>query len=155
MIVRGSFMGAGAAAAVLGLTALSACTPQQNASVLPAGQTMVAQEVQFGTVVSSRAVTVQGSQTNQVIGAIVGGVAGAALGNEVGKGTGKVLATGAGATAGAAAGQAAGRAAGTTQSIEWTVRLDSGRAIAVVQGSPVFAVGQRVQVITGNGQTRI
>lgn len=90
-----------------------------------------------------------------MIGTIVGGVAGAALGNEVGRGMGNALATGAGATAGAVAGQAAGKAVGTTQSIEWTVRLDNGRAIAVVQGSPMFAVGQRVQVITGNGQTRL
>ena len=55
----------------------------------------------------------------------------------------------------AAAGLQAGKAAGSRQSIEWTVRLDNGGSIAVVQGEPTFAVGQRVQVITGGGQTRL
>ena len=35
------------------------------------------------------------------------------------------------------------------------MRLENGGTIAVVQGEPVFAVGQRVQVITGGGQTRL
>ena len=35
------------------------------------------------------------------------------------------------------------------------MRLDNGATIAVVQGEPVFAIGQRVQVITGGGQTRL
>jgi outer membrane lipoprotein SlyB len=49
----------------------------------------------------------------------------------------------------------AGKAAGTRQSIEWTVRLENGGSIAVVQGEPTFAIGQRVQVITGGGTTRL
>ena len=49
----------------------------------------------------------------------------------------------------------AGKAAGGHQSIEWTVRLESGQTISVIQASPVFAVGQRVQVIGGGTTTRL
>ena len=142
-------------AAVALAAALAACAPQQSANVLAGNQAMTASTVQFGTVTASRNVQLQGGQGGQAAGAILGGLAGAALGQEVGAGTGQVIATGVGATAGAAAGLQAGKAAGTRQSIEWTVRLESGGSIAVVQGDPVFAIGQRVQVITGGGQTRL
>ena len=121
---------------------------------LPPTRRRSAQTVQFGTVVSARGHR-SGQPGRQAAGAIVGGIAGAALGQNVGGGTGQVLATGAGATAGAAAGLQAGKAVAGHQSIEWTVRLESGRTIAVIQAEPVFAVGQRVQVITGGGTTRL
>jgi outer membrane lipoprotein SlyB len=144
-----------AALAVMGATALIACTPQQNANVMPANQALTASTVSFGTVTSSRAVQLQGGQGSQAAGAVLGGLAGAALGQEVGGGTGKVVATGVGATAGAAAGLQAGRSIAGRPSIEWTVRMDNGSSIAVVQGEPMFSIGQRVQVITGGGQTRL
>ena len=118
-------------------------------------QALTASTVSFGTVVSSRAVQLQGGQGSQAAGAILGGLAGAALGQEVGGGTGQVIATGVGATAGAAAGLQAGKTVAGRQSIEWTVRLENGGTIAVIQGEPVFALGQRVQVITGGGKTRL
>jgi outer membrane lipoprotein SlyB len=147
--LRGTMM------AVLGAAALMACAPQQSADVLAGNRAMTASTVLYGTVTGSRVVTLQGGQGGQAAGAVLGGLAGAALGQNVGRGTGTVVATGVGATAGAAAGLQAGRAAGSRQSVEWTVQLDSGQSIAVVQGEPAFAVGQRVQVITGGGQTRL
>ena len=141
-----------AAAAAL---ALAACTPQQNANVLPGNQALTASTVSFGTIVSSRAVRLQGSQGAQAAGAVLGGLAGGALGREVGGGTGRVIATGVGATAGAAAGLQAGRAGAGRDSLEWTVQMDNGSTIAVIQGEPVFGIGQRVQVITGGGTTRL
>lgn len=144
----------GAAALAL-VGALAACTPQQNANVLPGNQALTASTVSFGTIVSSRTVRLQGGQGAQAAGAVLGGLAGAALGQEVGGGTGQVIATGVGATAGAAGGLQAGRAVAGRDSIEWTVRMDNGSTIAVIQGEPVFGIGQRVQVITGGGQTRL
>jgi outer membrane lipoprotein SlyB len=143
------------AAAVALVAALAACTPQQNANVLPGNTALTASTVSYGTIVSSRVVQLQGGQGSQAAGAVLGGLAGAALGQNVGGGTGKVVATGVGATAGAAAGLQAGKTVAGRQSIEWTVRMDNGATIAVVQGEPAFAVGQRVQVITGGGQTRL
>jgi outer membrane lipoprotein SlyB len=142
-------------AALALVAALAACAPQQNANVLPGNQALTASTVSYGTVTASRVVQVEGGQGGQAAGAILGGLAGAALGQEVGGGTGRVIATGVGASAGAAAGMQAGKAAGTRQSIEWTVRLENGGSIAVVQGEPTFAIGQRVQVITGGGTTRL
>lgn len=134
---------------------LAACAGPQGGDIVTAGQAQSAQSVQFGTVTSARNVTVQGGEGGQLVGAILGGVAGAALGHEVGGGTGRDVATAVGATTGVVAGQAAGRAAGTQNSIEWTVRLDNGQYVAVVQSSPTFSVGQRVQVISGGGSTRL
>ena len=143
--------GAVALALAVGLAACAA--PSGN--VVAGNQAQTASTVSYGTVVSGRAVQVQGGQGSQAAGAVLGGLAGAALGQNVGGGTGKVVATGVGATAGAAAGLQAGRAAGGHQSIEWTVRMDNGATIAVIQADPQFSVGQRVQVITGGGQTRL
>lgn len=144
----------GVTLAVLGAAALAACT-QPSGNVVAANQAQTAQSVQFGTIISSRNVTVQGNQGAQAAGAVIGGIAGAALGQNIGGGTGRVLATGAGATAGAAAGLAAGKSGTSHQSIEWTVRLESGQTISVIQASPTFATGQRVQVIGGGSNTRI
>ena len=65
------------------------------------------------------------------------------------------LATGAGAVAGAAAGNAITNSATTVQSFEWTIRLESGQTISVIQASPTFSVGQRVQVIQSGSNTRL
>ncbi len=135
--------------------ALAACTPPTGGDIVTASQAQSAQSVQFGTVTSARNVLVQGGEGTQLLGAVLGGVAGAALGHEVGGGTGQDVATAVGATAGVAAGQAAGRNAGSRNSIEWTVQLDNGQFIAVVQAEPTFGVGQRVQVISGGGSTRL
>lgn len=140
--------------AMLGALALAACA-QPSGNVVGANEAQAARSVQYGTVVSSRTVRVQGNQGAQAAGAIIGGVAGAALGRNIGGGTGRVIATGAGASAGAAAGLAAGRSAAGAESIEWTVRLESGQTIAVIQASPAFSVGQRVQVIGGGNNTRL
>ena len=118
---------------------VAACAPQQNANVLPANQALTASTVAYGTVVCSRAVTLQGGQGSQAAGAVLGGLAGAALGQEVGGGTGKVVATGVGATAGAAAGLQAGKAVAGRQSIEWTVRMENGGPSRWSKASPPSA----------------
>lgn len=140
----------------LSLLALAACTPPNSGNVVSANQAQVAQTVHFGTITGSRPVAVQGgNQPAEVVGMIAGGVAGAALGNQVGGGLGKTLATGAGATAGAAAGGAVANAATTQHSTEWFVKLDSGQTISVIQASPSFSIGQRVQVVQSGSTTRL
>lgn len=144
----------GAAIAGISVLALAACAPQSGERV-SANQAGVAQTVSFGTVTGARNVIVEGGKGSELAGAVVGGVAGAALGNQVGRGVGQDVATVVGGTAGVVAGQSAGRAAASANSIEWQVRLDNGQTIAVIQAQPTFAVGQRVQVISGGGQTRL
>jgi outer membrane lipoprotein SlyB len=143
------------ASALAFVVALAACAPQHSSDRVSAGQAQIAQSVSFGTVASARNVVVEGGTGSQLVGGVLGGVAGAALGNQVGGGLGQDVATAVGATAGAAAGQSAGRAGASQNSIEWTVRLENGQSIAVIQSDPVFSIGQRVQVISGGGQTRL
>jgi len=134
---------------------LAGCVPPNSGDTVSANQAQQAQTVNFGTILSVSPVTVQGGTAGNVTGALVGGVLGAALGNQVGGGLGNDLATAGGAVAGAAAGRAAGNAAGSQQSYEWTIRLESGQTVSVIQASPTFSVGQRVQVIQGGSSTRI
>lgn len=142
--------------AVLTAAALAACAPNQSASVLPSSQANSASEVSFGTITGSRPVELRNmGQMDEALGMLAGGVAGAAVGNQIGDGSGQVLATGAGAVAGAAMGRQAGEYVGRAQSIEWFVRLDDGRTISVVQGDPVFGIGQRVRVISNSQSTRL
>jgi outer membrane lipoprotein SlyB len=146
------------AVAALAALPLMACQiAPTSGTTVSAGQTQTAQTVLLGTITGSRAVTVEANQggVGQVLGTVAGGVAGAALGQQVGGGTGKVVATGVGATAGAAIGNQAAAAAQRTESIEWFVQTDGGQNLSVVQASPTFGVGERVQIIQGGGQTRL
>ncbi len=145
-------------AAVLGLASLAllGCNPPNSGNVVSASQAQTAQSVSFGTIIGANPVTVQGGNTPAaVVGTIGGGLAGGLLGNEIGGGRGRDIATVVGATAGAAAGNRIANAATTQQSTEWLVQLESGRTISVIQASPTFNIGQRVQVIQGGGATRL
>lgn len=145
------WMGRMAVAVALTLP-LAACQPPQSGNLVNAGQAQVAQRVSLGTVVAVRQVAVQGGNpTGEFAGTVGGGVIGGLIGNQIGDGSGQDLARIAGVAAGAAAGNRAAGRATTTQSLEWTVRLDNGQIISVIQAQPTFARGQRVQVIQGAG----
>ena len=45
--------------------------------------------------------------------------------------------------------------AGAAPAYEWTVKLDGGRKTTLVQEKPMFAIGQRVKVVTGDGPARM
>lgn len=143
----------GRAAVAIALTVpLAACQPPQSGSLVNAGQAQVAQRVNLGTVVSVRQVAVQGGNpTGEFAGTVGGGVVGGLIGDQIGGGSGRDLARIAGVAAGAAAGNRAAGRATTVQSLEWTVRLDNGQIVSVIQSEPTFAQGQRVQVIQGAG----
>ena len=139
------------AAAALALP-LAACAPPQSGTVVNADQAQVAQSVSLGTVVGVRQVAVQGTNPGgEIAGTVGGAVVGGAIGNQIGDGEGREIARAVGAVAGAAAGNRAARTVTTQQSLEWLVRLDDGRTIAVIQAQPTFFQGQRVQVIQGRG----
>lgn len=144
------------AAMLLAAVSLAACNPPNSGDRVSASQAQAAQSVAFGTVIAARPVTVAGGNAPaSVVGTIAGGVAGGLLGNQIGGGTGKVIATGVGATAGAAAGNRVANAATQQASTEYTIRTDGGQTVAVIQASPSFGIGERVQVISGRGTTRL
>lgn len=112
-------------------------------------------EVRMGVVENVRSVRLEGTQSGvgSVAGAAVGGIAGSAIGEGRGQAIGAVLGAVAGGVAGAAAEEAVTRKPG----LEITVRLDSGRTIAVVQedSGERFAVGDRVRILESGGQARV
>jgi len=114
-----------------------------------------AYEVKMATVVGIRNVKLEGSQSGvgTAAGAVVGGVAGSTIGEGKGSVIGAVL----GAVAGGVAGSAIEQGTTKKPGLELTVRLDSGRTIAVVQEDTgeSFRIGDRVRVLESGGETRI
>ena len=123
-------------------------------------QSRSAQDVQFGTIESIRHVQISGStQASSMVGTGVGAVMGGALGSLMGGGRGSMLATALGAVGGGVAGNAIEKHVSTQLGDQITVRLDSGRTVAITQKAApvgVFRRGDRVQVLTDNhGVSRI
>ena len=117
-------------------------------------QTRTAQEVQMGVVESVREVNIEGTKTP--IGAGAGAVIGGVAGSTVGGGRGSVVGATVGAVLGGLGGAAAEEAVTRQKGVEITVRLDSGRMIAVTQAADQeFRVGDRVRVLSGGGVTRV
>jgi outer membrane lipoprotein SlyB len=117
-------------------------------------QARAAQEVQMGIVESVRVVNIEGTKTP--IGAGAGAVVGGVAGSTVGGGRGSVVGATVGAVLGGLGGAAAEEAVTRQQGVEITVKLDSGRMIAITQAADEeFRVGDRVRVLSGGGTTRV
>jgi len=115
------------------------------------------QRVQYGVVEDVRMVVIEGTKSG--LGAIAAGAVGGIAGSTVGGGKGKDIATIVGAVAGGVLGSKAEEAATRTQGVEVVVRLEgSGKLIAIVQAFSAndnFSSGDRVRVMTINGNTRV
>jgi outer membrane lipoprotein SlyB len=117
-------------------------------------QTRGVQEVQMGIVESVREVNIEGTKTP--IGAGAGAVVGGVAGSTVGGGRGSIVGATVGAVLGGLGGAAAEEAVTRQKGVEITVKLDSGRLIAVTQAADeVFKTGDRVRVLSGDGATRV
>jgi outer membrane lipoprotein SlyB len=135
---------------------VSGCAGGLGSSDYSREQTRGVQEVQMGVVESLREVKIEGTKSGvgTVGGAAVGGIAGSELGGGKGSYVGSVL----GAIAGGVAGAAAEEGVTRQKGIEITVKLDSGRMIAVTQAvdpNEQFQVGDRVRILSGSGVTRV
>ena len=108
----------------------------------------------MGVVESVRQVNLEGTKTpvGTVAGAAVGGIAGSTIGSGKGSMVGAVL----GAVAGGVAGSAIEEGVTRKTGLEITVRLNSGRMIAVTQEADEdIRPGDRVRVLSGGGVTRV
>ena len=123
--------------------------------VIQRGDAQRLSQVQDGTVLSVRAVTVDGSQTGMgaATGAVVGGVAGSQVG---GNKTGAVVGVLA-AVAGAVAGNAVERMSTKEDAAEILIQLRNGERRAIVQakGSEVLQAGDAIILVTNGGKTRV
>jgi outer membrane lipoprotein SlyB len=113
------------------------------------------QTVRMGIVESVRDVTIDASDTGTgtLAGAAIGGVAGSTVG-------GGYRANAVGAIAGAVVGGIIGNAveknANDRKGVEVTVRLESGKLIAITQEKDEeFRVGDQVRILSGQGATRV
>ncbi len=128
------------------------CGTSQTGKVYTQGQAQKSLDVYYGTIIELREVTIQGSSSGA--GAVVGGVAGGVVGSTIGSGRGRTLATVGGALAGVAAGSAVEKKSGTKAAMEFTIELDNGRMMAVVQEADGhYRVGDRVRLLQGGDGT--
>lgn len=139
---------------VAGSLVLSSCASGTGGKDYRQSQPRGVQEVEMGYVESVRDVSIQatkapmGRRTSVIVGGGIGSSIGRGHSSGIGIGVGTVL----GGWGGASAGESVTRKAG----YEITVRLDSGRLIAVTQTADgSFRTGDRVRVLTGKGGTRV
>lgn len=136
------------------LAALGGCASRTGSKDYSRAQTRGVQEVQMGVVESVREVRIEGTKTP--IGAGAGAVVGGVAGSNVGGGSGRVVGATVGAVLGGLGGAAAEEAVTREKGVEITVKLDSGRMIAVTQAADQeFRVGDRVRILSGGGVTRV
>lgn len=140
-----------AATALLALSACSTTSPD----VVQREDAQRLSQVQDATVLSSRPVTVDGTQSG--IGGAAGGVTGAIAGSTVGgRREGQVVGV-IGAVAGAVIGNAIERSSTREDALEIIVQLRNGERRAVVQarGDESFNSGDAVILVTTGGKTRV
>lgn len=138
-------------AAAVALTACSTTSPD----VVQRGDAQRLSQVQDATVLSSRPVTVDGSQSG--VGGVAGGVTGAIAGSSVGgRREGAVVGV-LGAVAGAVIGNAIERSATKEEALEIIVQLRNGERRAIIQakGAESFNSGDPVVLVTTGGKTRV
>jgi outer membrane lipoprotein SlyB len=144
-------------AATIGLTVIalvSACATGVGGDDYSRDQTRREQTVRLGVVDSVREVKVEGTRSG--VGAVAGGAVGAVAGSTVGQGRGSTVGAVLGSVAGGVAGQAAEQGATRQTGLEITVKLDSGKLIAVTQAAgESFKPGDRVRVLSDGATTRV
>ena len=139
---------------VAAMIALAGCASGTGGKDYSRAQTRSVQEVQMGIVESVRAVNIEGTKTP--IGAGAGAVVGGVAGSTVGGGKGSVVAAAVGAVLGGLGGAAAEEVVTRQKGVEITVKLDSGKLMAITQAADEsFQVGDRVRILSGGGATRV
>lgn len=134
---------------------LSGCPASTSSSAYSRDQVRQAQDVRLGYVESVRQVTIEGTRSG--VGAVGGAALGGVAGSTIGGGRGQIAGAVGGAVLGGLAGSAIEESATRQAGLEITVRLDSGRIMAVTQGADEpFYPGDRVRVlIAQDGTARV
>lgn len=139
------------------LALLAGCASSLSGSAYERRQGRTVQDVQMGVVEHVREVQIEGTKSGigSAAGSVIGGTVGGHAGGNRGS-VGRVVGGVAGAVVGGIAGAAAEEGTTRQKGFEITVKLDSGRMIAVVQAADeAFAVGDRVRILSGQGITRV
>lgn len=138
------------------LLMLQGCARDISSESYSADSVGEAQETYPGVVISARHVRVkagerlQDNNTGAALGAVGGGLAGVGIAGH-NNGLGTVAGLAGGAVLGGLAGAFAERALTNQDGIEYTVKLDKGSLMTVVQApKPMIDVGQRVFVVVAH-----
>ncbi len=125
------------------------CASTSGKSYKP-GEARQAQTIQHGTILALNEATIE--QDSTMLGPAMGGAAGGVVGSTIGGGKGRILGAVGGAAVGALAGALAEKAVRTEKAYEFTIELEDGKAISVVQAiDDDYVVGDKVRVLTGAG----
>lgn len=137
------------------LVALLAACSTTSPDVIKREDAQRMSNVLDGVVLSTRAVTVDGSQSG--VGGVAGGVVGGIAGSSVGGRRESAIVGVLGAVAGGVAGNAIERGATKEEALEILVQLKNGERRAIVQakGSESFNPGDAVILVTTGGKTRV
>ncbi|MFV3333819.1 glycine zipper 2TM domain-containing protein [Pseudomonas sp. NY15437] len=135
---------------------LSGCASDLSGSSYSRADARAVQNVRMGTIESLRPVQIEGTKTpiGTLAGAAVGGIAGSSIGG----GRGQAITTILGGVAGGMAGSAVEEGVTRTQGVEIVVREDDGSTRAYVQAvdaNQQFRVGDRVRIMSVNGNSRV
>lgn len=139
----------------LSLSVLAGCaTKSSSSAVYRSEDAQREQIVRMATVEAVRKVMIQ--RDSKGLGIIGGAAVGGLAGSTIGGGRGQDIATVLGAIGGLVAGQAIEEQANQREGLEITVKYDSGDMRVIVQEADVdVRPGDRVQVISGGGRTRV
>ena len=133
---------------------LGGCISSRSGEAYSRDQARQIQEVQTGVVEHVREIVIEGTQSG--IGGVAGGAVGGIGGSEIGHGKGSRAGAVVGAVLGGVVGGAIEEVATRKKGYEITVRLDTGRTIAIAQeADEEFKVGERVRLVTGGGVSRV
>lgn len=136
--------------------AIGGCASNLSGDSYSRDEARTPQQVQYATVEQVRLVKIEGTKTP--IGAGAGAVIGGVAGSTAGGGRGSAVAAAVGTVAGGLLGAATEEGITREQGVEVTVRYDNGQSVAIVQAASkdeTFRVGDKVRVLTVNGNTRV
>lgn len=140
--------------ALLGVCSLlgSGCTPRLGGSDYGISAVGEFSETYIGTIASKSVVRIAGRDTGQDntpgLGAGLGAVGGALAGSQIGYGKGQIAGAVVGGLAAGVAGHYIEKSLTDQDGFSYTVNLDNGRMVTIVQGAePNLSVGQRVKVV--------
>jgi outer membrane lipoprotein SlyB len=148
-----------AAFAALAMT-LAGCATGLGANSYERGSVGTVSRVDEGTIVASRSIVIEGSQTGGMLGGATGAAVGAIAGSQIGGGSDERAIGGViGAVAGGVLGNTVGNMSTRKPGFAYTVRLRSGELVTITQGgdlaiangTPVLVeYGDRARVIPQN-----
>jgi len=144
--------------AVIAVFALNACTPsKQTGTSYSRSEVRSPQNVELGKVIDVTIVQIEGTKSGA--GEVLGGALGGVAGKSTGSGTkGDIAAVAVGAV-GALIGSRVEEAGTKTAGREYTIRLEDGELLSVVQAfdkkADVIVAGDTVKLLTQGGTFRV